>query len=106
MPQDGAHDVHLRVAGGAVAALGVDRLKDCCCGRQRQARAAIFLGHQDREVTGLGQGLDELGGIAAHLVELAPVFAGEMGAEFCDLLADFGMRVGGHWMVHARRSRG
>ena len=37
---------------------------------------------------------DELGRVAAHLVQLAPVFAGEPGAEFAHFLADFGVRVG------------
>ena len=65
MPQDGAHDVHLRVAGGAVAAFGVDRLEDRRGGGQRQAGAAVFLGDQRGEIAGLGQGVDELGGIVA-----------------------------------------
>ena len=65
VPQDGAHDVHLRVARGAVAALGLHGLQDRRGGGQRQAGAAIFLGDQRGEVAGLGQRADELGGIAA-----------------------------------------
>ena len=62
VPQDGAHGVHLRVAGGAVAALGVDLLQDRRGRRERQAGAAVFLGDQRGEVAGLGQRVDELGG--------------------------------------------
>ena len=102
VPQDGAHDVHLRVAGGAVAALGLHRLQDRRGGGQRQAGAAVFLGDQRAEVAGLGQRAHELGGIGALLVQLAPVLAGEAGAELRDLLADFGMRVGWEWLVHGR----
>ena len=100
MPQDGAHDVHLRVACSAVAALGVDGLKDRSGGGERQAGAAVFLGDQRGEIAGLGEGVDELGGIGAVAVQVAPVLAGEAGTEFCHLNADLGVRVGGKLLVH------
>ena len=100
MPQDGAHDVHLRVAGGAVAALGVDGLQDRRGGRQRQAGAAVLLGDQCGEIAGLGQRVDELGRIGAVAIQLAPVFAGEAGAELGDFGADLGVRIGGKGLVH------
>ena len=55
VPQQGAHDVHLGMAGGAIAAGALDFLEDRGGGRQRQAGAAIFLGDQRREIAGLGQ---------------------------------------------------
>ena len=100
MPQDGAHDVHLRVARRTVAALGMDRLEDRRGGGQRQAGAAVFLGDQRGEIAGLGEGADELGGIGAVAVQLAPVLAGETGAEFRHFDADLGVRVGGKLLVH------
>ncbi len=102
VPQDGAHDVHLRVAGRAVAALGVDRLEDRCGGRQWQARAAVFLRDQRGEVASFGQRLDELGGIGAVAVQPAPVFTWEAGAELGNFDANFGMRIGGQGLVHGR----
>ena len=93
--QDGAHDVHLGVAGAGIAAGAVDLLEDRRGRRQRQAGAAEFLGDQRAEVAGLGQGGDEGGRVGAVTVHLAPVLAGEAGAELADFLADLGMRIGG-----------
>ena len=93
VPQHRAHGVHLGVAGAAVAAGALDLLEDRGRGRQRQPGAAIFLGDQHREIAGLGQRVDELGRIGPLAVELAPVFAGELGAELGDRVADVGMFV-------------
>src|SRR5579859_872343 len=100
MPEDGAHDVHLRMTGSTVAAFCVDRFEDGSRRGQRQAGSAILLGDQRGEVAGLGQRLHELGGIRALTIQLAPVFAGEAGAELGDLDADLSVRVGWKRMVH------
>ena len=46
------------------------------------------------EIAGLGQRAHEFGGIAALAIELAPVLAGEAGAQLAHFLADLGVRVG------------
>ena len=53
--QDGAHDVHLRVAGGAIAAGRLHFLQDRRRAGQGQAGAAKFLGDQCAKVAALGQ---------------------------------------------------
>ena len=63
VPQHRAHRVHLRMAGGRVAARLVDGLEDSAAGRQRQARPAVLLGDQRAQVAGLGQRIDERGRI-------------------------------------------
>jgi hypothetical protein len=88
VPQHGAHRVHLGVAAAAVAAGALDLFQDRGRCRKLQPGAAIFLGDQHREVAGLRQGVDELLGVRHLAVELAPVFAGELGAEFGDGVAD------------------
>jgi hypothetical protein len=85
--EDRAHRVELRVAGGAVAALRVDRLQDGRGHRKPEPGAAVLLRDQDGEVARLGQRGDELGRIGALAVEPAPVLAGEARAELRDLLA-------------------
>ncbi len=90
VPQQRAHGVHLRVGAAAVAARAMDLLQD---GRRRakaEARAAVFLGDQHRQVAFPGQGLHELGRIGSLAVQAPPVFAGEAGAELPHRLADFG----------------
>jgi hypothetical protein len=102
MPQQRAHGVHLGMAAAAIAACALDLLEDRGRGRQFQPGAAIFLGDQHREVTGLRQRIDESGWIGHLAVELAPIFAGELRAEFCNGFADIGVFVlvgmvsGGH----------
>src|SRR2546430_8538535 len=71
--QERAHDVHLRVAGGGVAARGVNRLEDQGTLHDAEPGAAVFLRDQRRQVAGLRQLVDELLGILAPRVELAPV---------------------------------
>ena len=61
--EDGAHDIHLGVAGGTVAALALDGFQDGGGGRQGQAGAAEFLGDQRAEIAAFGQGADEFGGV-------------------------------------------
>ena len=91
--QQRAHDVHLRVAGGAVAAGALDLLEDRGGGRQRQAGAAVLLRDQRGEIAGVGQRLDELARIGALAVELAPILAGNAAHKLADLLADFDRRL-------------
>ena len=90
VPQQRAHGVHLGMAAAAIAAGALDLFEDRGRGRERQPGAAIFLGDQGREIAGLGQRIDELGRIGHLAVELAPVFAGELGAELRDRVADIG----------------
>ena len=94
MPQDGAHDVHLGVTGRAVAALGLNCLQNRRRGGQRQAGAAVFLGDQGAKVAALGQRADEIRGIPAFLIKLAPIFAGNLAAQFPDFFADFRVGIG------------
>ena len=108
VPQHRAHGVHLGVAGAAIAAGALDLFQDRGRGRQFQPGAAIFLGDQHREIAGLRQRIDEGGGVGHLAVELAPVFAGELGAELGDRVADVGMFVwcalDSHWNSGGRSS--
>ena len=61
--------------------------------RDAEAGAAVLFGDEDGEVAAFGEGGDELRGVGAGFVELAPVFGGEAGAEFADFLADLGVVV-------------
>ncbi|MHC2539025.1 hypothetical protein ACVJMY_008594 [Bradyrhizobium diazoefficiens] len=91
VPQHRAHRVHLGMAAAAIAACALDLLEDCGRRGQLQARAAIFLGDQHREIPGLGQRVDEGLRIGHLAIELAPVFAGKLRAELCDGFADVGV---------------
>src|SRR4051812_2754454 len=88
------------MAGSAVAALSLDRFQDRGSRRETEARAAIFLGDEYREIARFGQRLHELGRIAAHLVELAPVLARKACAQLAHLLADFLQIVGFGHLAH------
>ena len=59
VPQQRAHGVHLRMAAAAIASGALDLFQDRAGGGQFQARAAIFLRDQHREISGLGQRIDE-----------------------------------------------
>src|SRR5690606_14593855 len=93
MPQQGAHVVHLAVAGAGVAAAAVDLLHDDGCLREPEAGAAVLLRNQRREPAGPREGIDEGLGIGALRVHLAVVFIGEAAAEvaygFADVLVAF-----------------
>ena len=89
--QDGAHDVHLRVHGAAIAALFLDFLKDCRRCRQGKSGTAIFFGDQRGEIAGLAKRSDEFGRIFARLILGAPIFAGILRAKLGDLFADGGI---------------
>ena len=82
VPQQRAHGVHLGVASAAVAAGALDLLQDRGGGGKLQAGAAIFFRNQHREIAGLGQRIDEGARIGHLAVELAPVFAGKLRAQF------------------------
>ena len=69
VPQQRAHDVELRVAGGGIAARGVDLLEDRARGAQRQSCAAISLGNKRGEIAGFGERFDEGVGVFLPLVE-------------------------------------
>src|ERR1700744_6324492 len=100
MPEDSAHDVHRGVAGGPVAALGMDGLEDGRSRGERQGGAAIFLRDQRGEIAGFGKSLNKLGGIGAVAIEVTPVLTRETSAELRDLGADFSVRIGGQGLVH------
>ena len=59
VPEQGAHRVHLGMAGGPVAAAGVDLLEDGRSRRQPQPAPAIGLRDQAGEIAGLTKRLDE-----------------------------------------------
>ena len=91
VPQHRAHRVHLGVAAAAVAARTLDLFEDRRRRRKLQARAAIFLGDQHREIAGLCQRVDERLGVGHLAIELAPIFAGKLRAQLCDGFADVGV---------------
>ena len=107
VPQHRAHGVHLRVAGRAVAARGVDLLHDGDGGRHREPAAAVFLGDQRGEEAGLRQRIDEVDRIGALAIEVAPVLAGEAGAQRPHRGADagdlFGFARSGHQLAISAR---
>ena len=109
VPQQRAHRVHLRVARAGVAAAAVDLLEDDRRLGDAEARAAVLLGNQRREVAGVGQRLDERVGIRARGVELAPVAVGKRLAQVADaaaqILMEFDARHGvmiDHVVYHIR----
>jgi hypothetical protein len=65
------------MAGGPVAAAGVDLLEDGRSCRQPQPAPAIDLRNQAGEIAGLTKRLDERLRVFAQLVALAPVGAGK-----------------------------
>ena len=81
VPQHRAHGVHLRVAGGAVAAGGVHFFQDRGGRADAEPAAAVFFRDQRGEIAGFGQRGDEFGRIGALAVERAPIFAGKLGAQ-------------------------
>ena len=105
VPQHGAHRVHLRVTGRAVAAGAMDFLEDRGRGAEPQSRAAEFLRDQHGEVAFPRQAIDERLGIRAFAIERAPIFSGEVAAEPRHGVADFGMvrRLVG-WKRHGLRT--
>src|SRR6185312_16625110 len=88
VPQQRPHDVHLRMAGGAVAAALVHFLEDRRRGADAEAAAAMLLGDEAAEESALGQCLDEVPRISPLAVERAPVLAGKARAERGHRLAD------------------
>jgi hypothetical protein len=93
--QQRAHGVHLGVAGRAVAPAFVDFIEDRRRRVDAEPGAAVFLGDQHGEETVVGQRLDEFAGIGPLAVQLAPVFAGKIGAQRAHGVAnglDFGVR--------------
>src|SRR5262249_58445282 len=85
-----AHGVHLRMAGGTVAAGRVDFLHDGGGGAHREPAAAVLLRDQRGQKARLGERRHEFVRIGALAVELAPVFAGKIGAQRAHRLADGG----------------
>ena len=71
--QQGAHDIHLCVAGCGVASGTVDFLQDQAALEDAQTAAAVSFRNQRCKVPGLAQFLHECLGIFAFFVQLAPV---------------------------------
>lgn len=88
MAEQGPHDVHLRMAGAGIASPPVNGLQDHGTSSERQAGAAECLRDQSAKIAGFRQGLDESFRISLSLFELAPVGAGESGADLGDFGAD------------------
>ena len=76
VPQQRAHDVHLRVALAGGAAAGIDLLQDHRRRAHRQAGAAVFLRDQRAEEPGLRQLGDEFGRIRLLVFQALPICAG------------------------------
>jgi len=80
MAQKRPHDVHLRMACGAVATAALHLLEDHGSSRERQSGAAIFFWDQRRQIAGVGQCRNELDRIGAFTVEPSPILARKAGA--------------------------
>ena len=68
------------MAGAGIAAAAIDFFYDDRGFGKLQTRAAIFLGNQGGQPTGLGKGVDEGFGIAPFFVNFSKLFAGKLGA--------------------------
>ena len=79
--QQGAHGVHLGVAGAAVAATAVNFFQHRAGGPERQAAATVFLGDQYRQIARRGQRPDKLCGVVPPGVQRAPVAPPVAGAQ-------------------------
>jgi hypothetical protein len=91
--EDGRHGVHLRVAGGAVAAGAVDLLQDRAAIEQRQPGAAVLLRDQRRQPAGLAHRGDEFLGVFLGRFALLPVLRPEVLAKIGDGAADLARGV-------------
>ena len=94
MPQQGAHVVHLTVAGARVATAAVDFFHDHRGLGQPQARTTVLLGNERGHPTRLGQGIDKGLGVGALLVDFAVVLVGELLAQGAHGVANFLVVVG------------
>ena len=90
VPKNRSHGVHLRMAGGAVAARGVDFFQDGGGRADAEPAAAKLLRDQRGEIAGRGQRRDEFGRIAALAIKPAPIFARVLGAQRAHAFADVG----------------
>src|ERR1700679_840166 len=88
MLEQGAHGVHLRVTGAAVAAAAMDLLQNRRGGAESQPRPAVLFRDENRQIALARQPRDELGRIGALAIQLPPVRARKRSAEFSDTLAD------------------
>jgi hypothetical protein len=104
--QQGAHGVHLRVAGGGVPAAGVDLLQDQAGLHQSEPAAAVVGRDQQGEPAARCQGLDELLRIGSFRVEPAPVSLREAPAELPDRVPVLPLLVAEREVHQRRKSRG
>src|SRR5690606_13192622 len=86
--QQGEHVVHLAVHGAGVAAAAVHLLEDDRGFSKAQARSAVLFRNHRRQPAGFGQRSNEGLGKALLLVDLAPVFSGEVGTERAHAFTD------------------
>jgi hypothetical protein len=85
--QHGAHDVHLCVARGRVAARAVDLFEDDARFGDAEPRAVVGFGDEGGEIARVGQGLDECVGIGAFGIEISPITLIERCAQLADRVA-------------------
>ena len=105
--QQRSHDVHLRMRGAGIAAVGVDLFEDDCRRPQRQPGAIVFLRDQRREKACFGEGAHELGRIGRRLIERAPILARKGRANPPHRIAQLGIvrpKLHGHRMRGSDRS--
>src|SRR5690606_16771391 len=82
------HVVHLAVHGAGVAAAAVHLLENDRGFGQAKARSAVLFRNHRRQPAGFGQRSDEGLGKALFLVDLAPVFSGEVRTEGAHAFTD------------------
>src|SRR5215208_2637516 len=82
-------------AGPALAPLRLISSRMAQAGREIEAHPAVLLGYQRAEVAGARHRGDELLGVAAFCVEIAPVLVREAGAYLPDAPAEFSVKTGG-----------
>ena len=97
--EQGAHGVHLRVAGRCVSSRAVDLFQDHCRLPYAQAGSPVLLRNQASQVARVCQLLNELLWIDACAVAFLPVLGGIPSTELADLLPQLDV----HLSVHARR---
>ena len=89
VPEQGAHDVHLGMTGGGIAARAVDLFQNHAGFGHRQSRATVLFGDEGRQPAGLSQFINKLLWIAIFLIEPAPIFVSILTTEFANLIPNF-----------------
>lgn len=87
VPQQRAHNVHLRVARAGIRAGTIDLFKNDGSFRHAESAAAVFLWNQRGQATCFGQCADELFRVSRLRLDRLPVPAVESAAQFTHRLA-------------------